>query len=102
MTAGDIKSLVAFKEPLLAVDNAFYQSIYDRTSKQIVGTEEILKTSLIDNIVEKSSSLIIKREAGIAKYILLGGMIFTILIIIILIIVKELREVYKKYNIEQN
>lgn len=99
MTASDIRSLISFKEPLLAVDNAFYQSVYDRTSKQIIGTEEILKTSLIDNIIEKTSSLIIKREAGIAKYILLGGIIFTILIIIILIIVKEFRERYKKYKL---
>lgn len=102
MTASDIRSLISFKEPLLAVDNAFYQSVYDRTSKQIIGTEEVLKTSLIDNIVEKTSSLIIKREAGIAKYILLGGVILTCLLIVMYIILKESLEGYKKYKVERN
>lgn len=102
MTAGDIRSLILFKEPLLAVDNAFFQSVYDRTSKQIIGTEEILKSTLIDNIVEKTSSLIIKREAGMVQYILLGGMLFTCFFIGIFIMLKEFSDGYKKHKIMRN
>lgn len=101
MTAEDIRSLIAFKEPVLNVDNIYYQSVYDRTSKQIAGAEGLLNTGLVDKLLEKTTSLIIKRESGIAKYILLGGFLFTCFIIIMFIVLKEFLEGYRQHKLDR-
>lgn len=98
LTTSDMSALIAFKEPRLAADNTFYQGIYDTTSKKIIGAENLLKTDLLNEIVQKSSSLIISNKSGIAKYVLLGGLVFTFFVIFLIIVFKESSEGYKKHR----
>lgn len=102
ISINDISTLFAFKEPLLAADNIFYQELYEKTSKQILGAENIIKNSLlIEKIIQKTSSLIISKEKGIAKYILLGGIAFTCFFIVMFIVIKEFLEGYKKHKVQK-
>lgn len=101
LTTSDMSALIAFKEPRLAADNTFYQGIYDTTSKKIIGAENLLKTDLLNEIVQKSSSLIISNKSGIAKYVLLGGLVFTFFAIFMIVIFKECSEGYRKHKYEK-
>lgn len=95
----DMSTLFAFKEPRLAADNIFYQELYERTSKQLLGAENIIENpDLIEKIIRKTSSLIVTKEKGIAKYILLGGIFLSCFIVAIFIMLKEFIEGYKKHK----
>lgn len=98
----DMSTLFAFKEPRLAVDNIFYQELYKRTSKQLLGAENIIENpDLIEKIIQKTSSLIITKDKGIAIYILLGGIAFTCFFIVMFIVIKEFLEGYKKHKVQK-
>lgn len=95
----DMSTLFAFKEPRLVADNIFYQELYKRTSKQLLGAENIIENpDLIEKIIQKTSSLIVTKEKGIAKYILLGGIFLSCFIVAIFIMLKEFIEGYKKHK----
>lgn len=95
----DMSTLFTFKEPRLAADNIFYQELYKKTSKQLLGAENIIENpDLIEKIIQKTSSLIVTKEKGIAKYILLGGIFLSCFIVAIFIMLKEFIEGYKKHK----
>lgn len=102
ISISDISTLFAFREPRLAADNIFYQELYEKTSKQILGAENIVEDpTSIERIIQKTSSLIVTKEKGIAKYVLLGGVLFTCFFIAMFIMLKEFSEGYKKHKLEK-
>ena len=78
----------------------FQQSLYERTSKEISGIDQIIASKTLDNIIQKNSSLIITDKDGLAKKILLAGVVFSFLIAIGYIMFKEFMINYEKYRKE--
>lgn len=98
VSSDSLEYIVKLREPLLISTKEFQQSIYDRTSKEINGANQILSSNILDEIIEDKTSLIIEDKAGIAKYVLLGGVILTLLLIAAYIVLKELTLDYEEYE----
>ncbi len=99
-SAENLDYLVKMKEPLLMSEKDFQQSLYERTSKEISGIDQIIASKTLDNIIQKNSSLIITDKDGLAKKILLAGVVFSFLIAIGYIMFKEFMINYEKYRKE--
>ena len=99
-SAENLDYLVKMKEPLLMSEKDFQQSLYERTSKEISGIDQIIASKTLDNIIQKNSSLIITDKDGLAKKILLAGVVFSFLIAIGYVMFKEFVINYEKYRKE--
>ena len=99
-SAENLDYLVKMKEPLLMSEKDFQQSLYERTSKEISGIDQIIASKTLDNIIQKTSSLIITDKDGLAKKILLAGVVFSFLIAIGYVMFKEFVINYEKYRKE--
>ena len=97
-SAENLDYLVKMKEPLLMSEKDFQQSLYERTSKEISGIDQIIASKTLDNIIQKNSSLIITDKDGLAKKILLAGVVFSFLIAIGYVMFKEFVINYEKYR----
>lgn len=99
-SAENLDYLVKMKEPLLMSEKDFQQSLYERTSKEISGIDQIVASKTLDNIIQKNSSLIITDKDGLAKKILLAGVVFSFVVAIGYIMFKEFMINYEKYKKE--
>lgn len=87
--------------PLLMTDREIQQSLYDKSSKQILGIDEVLSSHLLDQIIQLRSSLTVSNASSMAKIVLAVGMIFTFAFSFFMVLYFEFMAGYKKYKKEK-
>lgn len=92
---------LGLRYPLLMTDKEIQQSLYDKSSKQILGIDEVLSSHLLDQIIQLRSSLTVSNASSMAKIVLAAGIIFTLGFALFMVLYFEFMAGYKKYKKEK-
>ena len=89
--------MVSLKYPLLISDKNLYQGIYSKTSRQITGTDVVLREGKINQMIEKRGPIVVEKSKSKAVIVLLIGSFLSVFLAFLYVVVCEMKDSYKKY-----